>query len=350
MTHIEDLRIERAHETDADDIVGVIHAAFGARASVSPPPPALAETSATIAAEIAEGSGVVARVAGRIVGVILVVTDDDRRASLRRVSVHPDFQKAGVASAMVPAADQIAASMGCRAGALVVRREFPGLLAWWQRCGYHVVRTDDLLYHLERKLPVIVRVPDADAMRGLGRRLAAIVRSGDLIMLEGELGAGKTTFAQGFGAGLGITAPITSPTFVLSHVHAAPDGPDLVHVDAYRLADADELDDLDLASSATEQVFLIEWGEGKAEHLAQDRLWVVIDRSSQSDERIVVLDGHGDRWAIDLEEALGLTPPNGYGLHEFPSGAIVEQHQKAPGENTPGQNIPGENTPSQEEG
>ena len=304
MTPPTDATVTVARVEDAAEIVAVVHAAFGARAHVSPPPPALAETAESIAEELRCGSGVVARVNGRIVGFI-GVTVADGVASLRRVSVHPDAQHHGVATLMVPAADQVAASLGARTGTLVVRREFPGLLAWWERCGYQVVCTDELVHHLERHLPVLYRVPDADAMRDLGARVAHVIRAGDLVLLEGDLGAGKTTFAQGFGAALGVQEPITSPTFVLSRIHPAGDL-ELVHVDAYRLADADELDDLDLPSGAP-QVFLIEWGEGKAEHLASDRLWVSITRTADSDERIVVIDGHGPRWAIDLDAALDPT-------------------------------------------
>lgn len=299
MPDSEDLRIDIARVEDAAEIVAVIHAAFGARAHVDPPPPALSETAETIAAELAAGSGVVARVGDRAVGTILIATGPDRTAALCRVSVHPEFQHEGIASLMVPAADQVAASLGCRTASLVVRREFPGLLAWWQRCGYHVVAEDDLLYHLERHLPVLMSVPDAEAMRTLGSRLAGILRAGDLLLLEGDLGAGKTTLAQGLGAGLGVTEAVTSPTFVLSHVHHGTDL-DLVHVDAYRMADAAELDDLDLTSTGRPAVFCVEWGEGKAEHLAEARLWISIVRPPDSDERTVILDGHGQRWAMDL--------------------------------------------------
>lgn len=303
MPDSEDLRIDIARVEDAAEIVAVIHAAFGARAHVDPPPPALSETAETIAAELEAGSGVVARVGDRAVGAILIAPGPDHTATLCRVSVHPEFQHEGIASLMVPAADQVAASLGCRTGTLVVRREFPNLLAWWQRCGYHVVAEDALLYHLERHLPVLMSVPDADAMRTLGRRLAGILRDGDLLLLEGDLGAGKTTLAQGLGAGLGVDEAVTSPTFVLSHVHHGTDL-DLVHVDAYRMADSGELDDLDLTSTGRPTVFCVEWGEGKAEHLAEDRLWISIVRPPDSDERTVILDGHGPRWALDLAKVV----------------------------------------------
>lgn len=324
MIHFDDLSIDLAHASDAPDIVRVVHAAFGARAQVDPPPPALAETAESIAAELAAGGGVVARVDGVVAGAIIVTDEGDGTATLRRVSVHPDFQGSGVASLMVPAADQVAASLGCRIGTLVVRREFPGLLAWWQRSGYHVATRDELYFRLQRHLPALIEVPNADAMRALGEQLATVAEPGDLILLEGDLGAGKTTLAQGFGAGLGVTEPITSPTFVLSRVHPATSGRTLVHVDAYRLGDAAELDDLDLLSTP-DSILLVEWGEGRAEHLSENRLWVTIERATgvsdgaasdpsnlhdpdhdhsadvAADEpRTVVIDGHGPRWAVDL--------------------------------------------------
>src|ERR1700704_5729814 len=103
-------------------------------------------------------------------------------------------------------------------------------------------------------------------MRALGRRLAAVLRPGDLVILAGPLGAGKTTLVQGIGTGLGVRGPVTSPTFVIARVHPSlVGGPSLVHVDAYRLGDALEVDDLDLDASLAESVTVVEWGEGKVE-------------------------------------------------------------------------------------
>jgi tRNA threonylcarbamoyladenosine biosynthesis protein TsaE len=143
-------------------------------------------------------------------------------------------------------------------------------------------------------------------MRDLGRRLGGRLRPGDLVVLTGGLGAGKTTFTQGLGEGLGVRGPITSPTFVIAHVHAplAEGGIPLVHVDAYRLGSLDELDDLDLDASVEESATVVEWGEGKAEVLADDRLDIVISREfaedldepGDSDVRWVVLRGIGERW------------------------------------------------------
>lgn len=135
------------------------------------------------------------------------------------------------------------------------------------------------------------------AMRALGRRIAARLRPGDLVILSGPLGAGKTTLTQGIGEGLGVRGPITSPTFVIARVHPTEsDGPALVHADAYRLGGADELDDLDLDSGLGESVTVVEWGEGVAEDLAEDRLEVTIARRPD-DTRGIALTGIGARWS-----------------------------------------------------
>jgi tRNA threonylcarbamoyladenosine biosynthesis protein TsaE len=114
-------------------------------------------------------------------------------------------------------------------------------------------------------------------MRELGRRLAATLRAGDLVVLNGPLGAGKTTLAQGIGAGLGIRGPVTSPTFVIARVHPSlAGGPALVHADAYRLASPAEVDDLDLDASLETSVTVVEWGGGLVDGLAADRLEITI--------------------------------------------------------------------------
>jgi tRNA threonylcarbamoyladenosine biosynthesis protein TsaE len=127
--------------------------------------------------------------------------------------------------------------------------------------------------------------------RGLGERL----RAGDLVILSGELGAGKTTFTQGLAAGLGVRGPITSPTFVIARVHPSLVGrAPLVHVDAYRLGSLAELDDLDLDASVEDSVTVVEWGEGKAEVLAGERLEVRIERpSGEQDARVITITAHG---------------------------------------------------------
>jgi tRNA threonylcarbamoyladenosine biosynthesis protein TsaE len=152
-------------------------------------------------------------------------------------------------------------------------------------------------------------------MHDLGRRLGERLRPGDLVVLTGDLGAGKTTLTQGLGEGLGVRGPITSPTFVIARVHPslAEGGIPLVHVDAYRLGSLDELDDLDLDASVAESVTVVEWGEGKAEVLTDDRLDVVISREfaedldepGDSDVRWVVVRGIGRRWTDAELGAIG---------------------------------------------
>src|SRR4029453_11950915 len=102
-----------------------------------------------------------------------------------------------------------------------------------------------------------------------------VLRAGDVLILSGDLGAGKTTLTQGIGRGLQVRGDITSPTFVIARVHPSlVDGPPLVHVDAYRLGGIDELDDLDLDTSLADAVTVVEWGHGVAEGLADERLEV----------------------------------------------------------------------------
>ena len=118
-------------------------------------------------------------------------------------------------------------------------------------------------------------------MRALGGRLGQLLAPGDLVVLSGPLGAGKTVLAQGIGAGLGVPGRVTSPTFVLARVHRGGRIP-LVHVDAYRLGSGPtgraEVDDLDLDAETHDSVTVVEWGEGLVEGLAEDRLEVHIDR------------------------------------------------------------------------
>lgn len=119
----------------------------------------------------------------------------------------------------------------------------------------------------------------AEATEALGRRLAGVLRAGDLVILSGDLGAGKTTLTRGLGAGLGVRGPVTSPTFVIAREHPSTSGgPALVHVDAYRLGGVAELEDLDLQTSLDAAVTVVEWGEGLAEGLAEDWLEVRLSR------------------------------------------------------------------------
>jgi tRNA threonylcarbamoyl adenosine modification protein YjeE len=142
-------------------------------------------------------------------------------------------------------------------------------------------------------------IPDAEAMEALGARLAPLLRAGDLVQLDGELGAGKTTLTRGLGAALGAREPITSPTFVLAREHPTASGTPLVHVDAYRLSTAAELDDLDL--DWEHAIVVVEWGAGKLDE-ADDRLTIAIERPAGGDPlaedapRIVRITPGGERW------------------------------------------------------
>jgi tRNA threonylcarbamoyladenosine biosynthesis protein TsaE len=146
-------------------------------------------------------------------------------------------------------------------------------------------------------------------MVDLGARLASDLRAGDLVLLSGELGAGKTTLAQGIGRGLGVTGAVLSPTFVIARVHRGGRLP-LVHVDAYRLSSIDEVDDLDLDASLEDSVTLVEWGDGLVEGLAGDRLHVRIERPAADDDetRIVEIAGIGARWLSNDVASLRLEP------------------------------------------
>jgi tRNA threonylcarbamoyladenosine biosynthesis protein TsaE len=148
---------------------------------------------------------------------------------------------------------------------------------------------------------VRITVDTPERMAELGRRAAALLRPGDLVLLSGELGAGKTTLTRGLGEGLGVRGAVTSPTFVIARVHPSlGEGPALVHVDAYRLRGGlEEMEDLDLDVSLDESVVVVEWGEGKVEGLSDARLDIVIQRGvgeRAGDVREVRVTGVGERW------------------------------------------------------
>jgi tRNA threonylcarbamoyladenosine biosynthesis protein TsaE len=141
-------------------------------------------------------------------------------------------------------------------------------------------------------------------MRALGSDLAAHLAPGDVVVLDGPLGAGKTTFTQGIGTALAVRGSVTSPTFVIARSHPGP-GPTLVHVDAYRLHGAVEVEDLDLGADLERAVTVVEWGAGKVEGLAADRLEVLIRREvgapvdpedPSGGLRTVLVRGVGPRW------------------------------------------------------
>ncbi|MEV4149071.1 tRNA (adenosine(37)-N6)-threonylcarbamoyltransferase complex ATPase subunit type 1 TsaE [Amycolatopsis sp. NPDC049691] len=144
--------------------------------------------------------------------------------------------------------------------------------------------------------------PTPEETMDFGRALGRVLRAGDLVLLAGPLGAGKTTLTRGIADGLGVGGRVSSPTFVLARVHpAGAAGVPLVHVDAYRLGgDLSQLDDLDLDTDLERSAIVVEWGEGSAERLSEDYLVVRLDRR-EDDVREVTLEPHGT-WADRVPE------------------------------------------------
>jgi tRNA threonylcarbamoyladenosine biosynthesis protein TsaE len=153
-------------------------------------------------------------------------------------------------------------------------------------------------------------IPTPEAMESLGAALARQLGAGDLVLLNGELGAGKTTLTRGLGAALGVRGAVTSPTFVLARTHPRESGVPLVHVDAYRLSSALELDDLDIDFERS--IVVVEWGAGLLDGITENWLEIDIARPTGGsahgagfddvealdgpEPRTVTLSGHGDRW------------------------------------------------------
>lgn len=290
--------VRPAVASDVDAMVSVIHAAFGARRRAGAASDALKETHATLSQALMGGSGYVAHVDGVLAGVTLV-SPDGSAVRLGRVSVRPDYQRLGLAGVLVRGILESMAARGVPRVTLLARKEFPELRRWWESHGLVASGEEGNCWVLTRPLPIVAEVPTADAMRALGGALASLVRAGDVLIASGGLGAGKTTFAQGLGEGMAVAGPILSPTFVLARVHrSTTGGPALVHADAYRLGGFAELEDLDLEESLDDSVTLIEWGEGVAEELADDRLGIDIRRGldPSDDTRLVLFTPCGSRW------------------------------------------------------
>lgn len=305
------LRVDEVGAEAAADVLAVVRRAFGAREVLDPPSKALDETEPAIAAALAAYGGVLARRRGQPVGAMLLDGSRPGRLGLRRVGVDPAHQGHGVASAMLGLAEGVAGVRGLDGVWVRAREELPLTQAFWLLRGYAETARDGPLLELAKTLPAAVPAATADHTRAVGERLAGLTRAGDLLVLTGALGAGKTTLAQGVGAGLGVRGPVTSPTFVIARVHPATGaGPDLVHVDAYRLGGAAELDDLDLDAFLADSVTVVEWGAGLAEGLADSWLEVRLERPEgggatgaggerigpESLPRLISVWPHGTRW------------------------------------------------------
>jgi tRNA threonylcarbamoyladenosine biosynthesis protein TsaE len=270
-----DVVVVEATVSDAADMVSVLRAGTGTTASQ--------ETVDSVAEALSEHGGLLAVADSRPVGALLFDTGGEL-LGLRRVAVHPSALGIGVAGALVAAAERHAAQWGYDGVRLLAGLEPPATVKFWADLGYTELDRNGTSLTLTKVLPVETTAETADQARDLGGKLATVLRAGDLVILSGDLGAGKTTFTQGLGAGLRVRGGITSPTFVISRVHPSTvGGPPLVHVDAYRLGGIAELDDLDLDTSLDEAVTVVEWGEGVAESLADTRLEVSITRARGGD-------------------------------------------------------------------
>ncbi len=254
--------VHRVGPEAAAEVLAVVREAFAARPPLDPPADALAETEASIAAAARQARRPGRPAGERTVGA-LVLDPIGGTMYLRRFGVLPD--RPGARGGR-PADRR--GRLGLRRVRRPHRRRARG--ACRGPCASGSARASarsggtPRTSSLRRPLRTFVfDAPDAEAMREIGGALAARLEAGDLLVLSGELGAGKTTFTQGIGAGLQVRGAVTSPTFVIARVHPSlVDGPALVHVDAYRLGGIDEPDDLDLDTSLEDAVTVVEWGEG----------------------------------------------------------------------------------------
>ena len=282
----------------AADVLAVIHGAFGDRPVLDPPATAMDETEESVTAALAANGGVLGTLDGEPVATLLFLPLDDM-LGLRRVGTLAAGRGTGIAQRVVAEAEAEAVRRRYNGLRLVAREELPATVRFWTRLGYTEAGREGSQLFLRKMLPVRLDVPDAEAAHDLGRDLATMLRAGDLVILSGDLGAGKTTLTQGIGDGLGVRGDVTSPTFVIARVHGSlGDGPALAHVDAYRLDGSAELDDLDLDTDLDTAVTVVEWGEGLAEALAEDRLEIRIERDSTgvSEHRAVTVTPFGRRW------------------------------------------------------
>ena len=296
------LEIRTVGPESAETVREVVRAAFEARPLLDPPPAALSEDVDELADLLSKKGGLLAFLDAEPVGT-LVLDPIGSTMYLRRFGVSPTAQGHGIAARLIDAAVDVSA--GFDDLTVVAREELPATIGFWERRGFREIRRYSPFVELRRPLRTFLYdVPHAEAMRALGESLAEQLRAGDLVVLSGELGAGKTTFTQGIGAGLTVRGAVTSPTFVIAREHPPTQtGPPLVHVDAYRLGGIDELDDLDLDTSLDEAVTVVEWGEGIAEGLAESRLEIRIiralahpDEHADLDPRRVLMTPIGPRW------------------------------------------------------
>lgn len=298
-----------AGRDDAAAVHAVTQAAYAPYDGwLDPPPVAGTETEQQVAEELAAEPGLLAEVEGEVVAALRLRTGDHASGPdllwVRRVSVVPPHRRRGLALLLLAAAEDEAVRRGQRLR-LGVRLALEGNQALYARAGWVPLRDREGFWlEMARPLPMLPRTPAE--MRDLGARLARdVLRPGDLVLLDGPLGAGKTVLAQGIAAGLGIPVGVRSPTYTVVDEHRGSDprtgGPlRLLHLDAWRLSGPAELDDLDLATD--DAVTVVEWGVGRAEQLAADHLTVRVQRRD-NDVRTVRLEPAGGDWPTRLAAA-----------------------------------------------
>ncbi len=277
------------------DVLAVVHESFANRPPLDPPATALEETEESIGESLDAHGGLIAEHEGKPVGALLL-EPRGRLLGLRRVGVLDSVRGLGVAARMAIRAEEIAAARKFGGLEVEARVELPRTVDFWRRLGYVESGRNGNRLNLLKMLPITRILATAEDTRAFGEWLATQLRHGDLLILTGDLGAGKTTLTQGIGQGLQVRGDVTSPTFVISRVHPSlVGGPPLIHVDAYRLGDSSELDDLDLDTDVVDAVTVVEWGEGLAEALSLDRLELRLTRA-EDDVRTLTLRPVGPRW------------------------------------------------------
>ncbi|MDX6224311.1 MAG: tRNA threonylcarbamoyladenosine biosynthesis protein TsaE [Frankiales bacterium] len=292
------MKVERVlGDVPVDEVQDLTVRAFAGQESLTPPSGALSESARDVAADFAAGGGLLLRADdGRLLATCRV-----RRLGLawviRRCAVDPAYRRQAVGRRLLAEAHAWAAQDGAVRAHVGVRDALAANRAFWESNGYRELKRHGGFW-TELARPLSLHLAGPEQTHELGRRLAADLRPGDLVVLSGPLGAGKTALTQGIGAALGVRGRVTSPTFVLARVHPGP--VPLVHVDAYRLRDAGgrlELDDLDLDASLPDSVTVVEWGEGIVEGLTESRLEIRLDIPSD-DTRIAHVTPVGPRWSV----------------------------------------------------
>jgi tRNA threonylcarbamoyladenosine biosynthesis protein TsaE len=279
----------------AADVLAVIHESFGDRPPLDPPATALDETLESVREALDTHGGLLVEHEGQPVGALLL-EPRGRLLGLRRVGVLASVRGLGVAAKMASRAEQIATARHFGGIELEARVELPKTVAFWSKQGYVESGRNGNRLNMLKMLPITRVLVTAEDTRAYGTWLATVLRRSDLVILTGDLGAGKTTLTQGIGEGLGVRGDVTSPTFVISRIHPSlGEGPPLVHVDAYRLGSSADLDDLDLDTDLEDAVTVVEWGEGLAEALSIDRLELTLTRGDD-DRRTLTLTPVGSRW------------------------------------------------------